>query len=373
MIVRRIVMAGFLAASVSSCGWVDVQSDGERPPTAVQRDGAIEVVDGERTVVARPGDTLYGLAARFDATPNQLIALNNLNRPYDLSVGQRLVLPAEQTLHRVQAGDTLGKIARDYDVPLGALASANALRDPYPLRVGEVIGVPKSGRSLASRPAPRPAARSTAPERSGGGVQVSALPETKPAPAPQSSSAATEPARPAAKPAPKPAPSAKRVPPARSVAKAPAVAEPAAPPAPAKPTVSAPAVATPGRKGGFLAPIDGPVIAKFGSQADGRRNDGVNIAAPKGAPVRAAAAGEVVYAGDALQGYGNLILVRHSDGWVTAYAHLDRILAKRGEKVTRGQAIGAVGATGGVSTPQLHFEMRKDNRAVDPVGRLSTT
>ncbi|MEQ9121657.1 MAG: M23 family metallopeptidase, partial [Alphaproteobacteria bacterium] len=149
--------------------------------------------------------------------------------------------------------------------------------------------------------------------------------------------------------------------------------EPTAPPPASATPPGGPSLATPGIRGGFLAPIDGPVIAGFGSQEDGRRNDGVNVAAPRGAPVRAAADGEVVYAGDALQGYGNLILVRHGDGWVTAYAHLDSILAKRGETVKRGQTIGSVGSSGGVGAPQLHFEMRQNNKAVDPIGRLAPT
>ncbi|MBM3582541.1 MAG: M23 family metallopeptidase, partial [Alphaproteobacteria bacterium] len=96
------------------------------------------------------------------------------------------------------------------------------------------------------------------------------------------------------------------------------------------------------------------------------RNDGINIAAPKGAPIRAAESGTVAYAGNELRGFGNLLLIRHANGLVTAYAHADEILVKRGDTVSRGQIVARVGNTGGVPSPQLHFEVRQGRRAVDP-------
>ena len=121
----------------------------------------------------------------------------------------------------------------------------------------------------------------------------------------------------------------------------------------------------------FSWPVRGRVLSTFGPKADGLHNDGINIAARAGAPVVAAENGVVVYAGNELKGFGNLLLVRHADGWMTAYAHLDKALVKKGQKVTRGQAIGTVGSTGGVSQPQLHFEIRKGTQAVDPAKFLS--
>jgi murein DD-endopeptidase MepM/ murein hydrolase activator NlpD len=132
---------------------------------------------------------------------------------------------------------------------------------------------------------------------------------------------------------------------------------PAAPPAPAPPTPSSTT---------FQWPVRGHVLEGYGSGRDGTHNDGINIAAPRGAAVEAADAGVVAYTGNELRGYGNLILVKHPNGWISAYAHCDLILVKRGDKVARGQVIGRVGSTGNVGEPQLHFELRRGNRAVDP-------
>lgn len=120
----------------------------------------------------------------------------------------------------------------------------------------------------------------------------------------------------------------------------------------------------------FAWPVEGEVISGFGPKDDGLHNDGVNIAAPAGEPVRAAEDGVVAYAGDELGGYGNLVLLRHSGGWVTAYAHNARNLVSRGQTVLRGDIIASVGASGGVSRPQSHFELRKGAEAVDPLPYL---
>jgi murein DD-endopeptidase MepM/ murein hydrolase activator NlpD len=118
--------------------------------------------------------------------------------------------------------------------------------------------------------------------------------------------------------------------------------------------------------GAFLWPVRGHVVATYGSRSDGTHNDGINIAAPKGAAVQVAEAGVVAYSGNELRGYGNLILVKHPNGWISAYAHCDQMLVQRGQKVARGQVIARVGSTGNVSEPQLHFELRRGNHAVDP-------
>ncbi|MHA7873321.1 MAG: murein hydrolase activator EnvC family protein, partial [Hyphococcus sp.] len=120
----------------------------------------------------------------------------------------------------------------------------------------------------------------------------------------------------------------------------------------------------------FAWPVRGAVIAEYGSGDVGRRNDGVNIAAPAGTPVRAAADGEVVYRGSELDGFGNLLLVKHTDGFVTAYAHNDAMLVKKGDKVRQGQVIAKVGESGAVTSPQLHFEIRQNLKSVDPIALL---
>lgn len=115
----------------------------------------------------------------------------------------------------------------------------------------------------------------------------------------------------------------------------------------------------------FSWPVQGRVVSEYGSYASGERNDGINIAANYGAPIRAAADGTVSYSGNELRSYGNLVLLRHDNGYVTAYAHAEHFVVLKGDRVTRGQVIGYVGATGDVRGPQLHFELRRGAR--DPI------
>jgi murein DD-endopeptidase MepM/ murein hydrolase activator NlpD len=112
--------------------------------------------------------------------------------------------------------------------------------------------------------------------------------------------------------------------------------------------------------------VQGRIVSDFGPKPGGLHNDGINISAARGAPIHAAENGVVVYAGNELRGFGNLLLVRHADGWVTAYGHCDQLLVRRGQQVRRGQAIARVGSTGNVRTPQLHFEVRRGTRPVNP-------
>ncbi len=129
----------------------------------------------------------------------------------------------------------------------------------------------------------------------------------------------------------------------------------------------APDVGLPSRDGrSFQWPLRGQIVSEFGAKTGGLHNDGINIAATQGAAVRASEAGVVVYAGNEVRGFGNLLLIRHADGWMTAYAHVDEMLVKRDEQVRRGQTIAKVGRTGNVTTPQLHFEIRRGTRSVNP-------
>ena len=120
----------------------------------------------------------------------------------------------------------------------------------------------------------------------------------------------------------------------------------------------------------FRWPLAGHILVDFGNTGSGERNDGINIAAAQGAQVRAAAAGTVSYCGNELKGYGNLVLIQHDDGYITAYAHVSSILVSRADRVASGQVIATAGATGDVSSPQLHFEIRHDKRPVDPKALL---
>jgi murein DD-endopeptidase MepM/ murein hydrolase activator NlpD len=166
---------------------------------------------------------------------------------------------------------------------------------------------------------------------------------------------AADPVRPAAA-----APAAKPVPSAQAPAATPAE--------PADSTGSISAAAKSSTE--FRWPAKGRVISGFGGKGGGS-NDGINISLPEGTPVKAAEGGTVAYAGNELKGYGNLVLIRHPDGWVSAYAHNGDLKVKRGETVARGQTIATSGATGNVSSPQLHFELRKGSTPVDPMPHLS--
>lgn len=121
----------------------------------------------------------------------------------------------------------------------------------------------------------------------------------------------------------------------------------------------------------FRWPAKGRVISGFGARGTGGANDGINIAVPEGTPVRAAEGGTVVHADDALKGYGKMVLIRHPNGYVSVYAHNGELNVKRGEAVKRGQVIAHSGATGNVTSPQLHFELRKGAQPVDPSTRLA--
>ena len=117
----------------------------------------------------------------------------------------------------------------------------------------------------------------------------------------------------------------------------------------------------------FIWPARGNLLAGFGAQEGGLHNDGINIALPPGSPVRAIASGRVVYVGNELRGYGNLLLIAHADDWVSAYAHNGEILVRRGDAVTQGDVVARSGSSGNVAVPQLHFELRRGSRAVDPM------
>ena len=121
----------------------------------------------------------------------------------------------------------------------------------------------------------------------------------------------------------------------------------------------------------FRWPVRGKVITSYGAKTNGKANDGINLAVPEGTPVKAAEDGVVAYSGNELKGYGNLVLVRHSNGYVTAYAHASELLVKRGETIKRGQIIAKSGQSGEVGSPQLHFEIRKGSSPVDPLQFLN--
>ncbi len=248
--------------------------------------------------------------------------------------------------YRIQAGDTVYGVARRFSVPVRGVIDANALRPPYGLRVGQVLRVPNPRRHRVQ------AGDTVYGVARRYGIDPSQIVSLNRIAAPYAIAPGQSLVLPAALPASRPAAVAL---PATAVTAAPATGSLAAIPAP------------PPRAGGkFLWPVQGRTIAGYGRKKNGLHNDGINIAAPRGAPVRAADNGVVAYVGNELRGFGNLILVKHAGGWITAYAHNQDFLVRRGQTVTRGQPIARIGSSGNVATPQLHFEIRKGTRSVDP-------
>ncbi|NOT72128.1 MAG: LysM peptidoglycan-binding domain-containing protein [Hyphomicrobium sp.] len=335
------------------------------------------------TIDVQPGDTLYGISKRHHVSLAELMAANAMTSP-NLKPGQKLIIPAAGGSHKsaaapsamaaapavaaapvappvpmtppspellakynstytVQPGDSVYKIARANRVNFSELQNVNGISDPRKVKPGTVLKVPAGAAPIAAAetlaqpvaPVAAPVAprmsqnTNTVPTVINSGKQVAALndkatdasPEVKAAPAVKADKVAA-----------------------------------------AAPQAAAQAVDS----SKLRWPVSGRVIAGFGGRPDGTHNDGINMSVPLGTDVHAAESGVVAYSGSELKGYGNLVLLRHDNGWVTAYAHNDELLVKRGDKVKRGQVIGKAGKTGTVDQPQVHFELRQGSKPVDP-------
>jgi murein DD-endopeptidase MepM/ murein hydrolase activator NlpD len=285
--------------------------------------------DGAITV--QRGDTVYALARKHDVSPQALIDANHLSAPYALQVGQRLSLPRAQ-VPPTRVVETIPAGSAPPAVPAGRVDSA-------PL-------APVSSAPISSSPV------SSAPTSSAAPMVAEVA---KPAPAPVAAQTPETPTKPIEANEPKPTEPPAQVATSRTLTQRQlSELEPAS-------------AAVPARAGrGFVWPVRGRVVSDFGPKGGGMHNDGINIAAAQGTPIRAAESGVVVYAGNELRGFGNLVLLRHADGWMTAYGHAEELTVQRGDQVKRGQVIGRVGATGNVTSPQVHFELRRGSRPVNP-------
>lgn len=343
-------------------------------------------------VAVEPGDTVEALSRRYNIPPAAIIQANRLRSPYRLQAEQVVMLPPPPT-YRVKDGDTVEGIATDLGVDEVALARANGLARPYHMQVGQVLRVPGGigpdgeiieeaqdtvtvppeitpRSSISAQALPPPGAASAQQSVAAVSPQVSVAVTAPPSPPPRydgQHSVQRQPAPSAAPTALAPSP--------QTVSAAPTVIVPATPPP--RPQPPAPAkqamVDQPSAKAGqphFVKPVGGQVIAGFGPTGSGQNNDGINISAAAGTPVRAAEAGTVIYTGNELAAFGNLILIRHAGGWVTAYGHLASVSVQKGAAVAQGQTIGTVGQTGSVNTPQLHFEIREGSKPVDPASYI---
>lgn len=267
----------------------------------------------------------------------------------------------------VAAGDTLYSLSRKYSVPVNDLAVMNNISAPFALSVGQKLKVP----DLASAPVRTAAAAPVA--------------KTTPAATSAQSKYGTPPAT------PKAGAPAKVATPAVATASATKAAASTAPKGGAKnatqnatktqpvkhaqqkissdPNKKLPSIAA-RSSSKFSWPVRGKILSHYGAKSGGLFNDGINIGASRGTAVKAAENGVVAYAGNEVKGMGNLVIIQHSGGWMTVYAHMDSMSVRRGARVSVGQKIGTVGATGKVDQPQLHFEIRKGTKAYNPSSYL---
>jgi len=297
-----------IAFVLSSCGAIEWPlprvrpQDSNKPIASIPRVFNAKSSLSKDVIYASRGDTVYALSRRHQVSVREIIEANQLLPPFHLQVGQRVILPRIR-YHVVHRGETFYGIAKQFRVNPYDLARANNLNPPYKIITDQRLILPR--RSLEKT---RNLENSLFkyPSKSSGISRKSNIP-----------------------------PSAVDRPSALS-------------------------------NKGFAWPVKGKVISNFGAKAKGMRNDGINIASRRGSSVVASENGTVVYAGNELRGFGNLLLIKHSGGWVTAYAHIEKVLVKRGMKVTKGQLIATVGSTGNVKKPQLHFEMRRGRIARDP-------
>ena len=278
--------------------------------------------------IVKPGDTLRGIGNRTGAGSEAIARENGLAAPYVIRPGQTLAIPGGR-YHAVAAGETGIAIAQAYGADWGAIVADNALAPPYILRVGQRLRLPDGTRPRPDRDDPL-LARARAFSIDIDDVVTGSQP-------------------------------------ALAEAAAPAAAAPAS--AAATATLASPAAFD----GRFAWPMKGKIVGRYGTAGAGKRLDGIKLAAPLGTPVKASAPGTVVYAGSEIGVLGGVVLVDHGGGWLSAYGHLATLAVVRGQQVAAGAPIGEVGDSGYVTEPQLHFELRRDRKPVDPLAWLPKT
>ena len=303
--------------------------------------------DGGRAVTVQQRETVYSLSRKHNVPADVILRANNLQSASMIQPGQRLVIPVRRTVnapaptaqtpqanvHTTVSGDTIYSLSRKYNVTPQAIANANSLTLSTQLKIGQQVRIPAGAAPVATTP---PAQTKTQPQKN-----VQTVPQTPPQQFVQN----------------------ENVPVPENVG----VVRPNTPPSVTE------VQRAPNAAPSFHWPVRGRILSAYGRKPNGQQNDGINVSVPEGTPIRASEDGVVAYAGNELKGFGNLILIRHADNWVTAYAHLGTLDVKKDQKVKRGEVIARAGQTGGVTAPQLHFEIRKGSNPVDPEKHLSGT
>ena len=275
----------------------------------------------QNIITVKKNDQLFILANRYSVSSREIIRLNKLKPPYKLRVGQKLILPKSR-LHKVKKGESLYGIARKYNVSITRLVQVNGLNEPYVIKSGEKLLIPFSMEETANNKqisqVKKKGKRSNSKNskrKKDSNVKKTFQSNKKTTSRDNKNSKTSKKGR-----SPK----------------------------------------------YFYWPLKGKIISNFGKKTKGINNDGINISAKEGTPIRAAAKGTVAYIGNKLKSFGNLVIIRHSGGWLTSYAHQSEISVTKGSTVKSGQIIGRVGSTGKVKKPQLYFSIRKGRKPINP-------
>lgn len=315
--------------------------------------------DQETEHVVTKGESLNGIANRAGVPRDSIIEANDLEPPYVIRIGQKLTIPrdsrpARRTVaassspaspsssaspterHIVKSGETLSGIAQRASVPRVLIAEANGLRPPYNIRIGQELLIPRTRRHIVK------------PGDTGFAISY------------------------------------KYAVPWDAIAIANGL-EPDAPIRAGKelliPTILEPPVTAPSAapvqtlQGRFAWPLSGPeqgtIRRGYTARGTSSYHDGIDIVAPRGTAVRASEAGTVIFAGNERQQFGKLVVIDHGDGWHSAYGSLSRVTVKKGHSVTKGERVGLLGDSSITGRTELHFEMRKDGKLVDPMSELT--
>lgn len=258
--------------------------------------------------IVKSGDNLSSIANKFNIGIVELAKLNNLKKPYNIRIGQKLKINSNSTkiknttkkttgIYIVKSGDNLSNIAKKNDMTLSEIAKLNNLKKPYNIRVGQKLKVNKNIVVAVEDRKEQPIEQKTQPKKE---IVISSSK----------------------------------------------------------------------KKNSFIWPVKGNIISSFGNKSNGLYNDGINISAPSGTNFKSTEDGVVAYVGNELRGYGTIILIKHNNNWISAYAHCGSVKVSKGDRVQKGDILGTVGQTGNVSTPQLYFSLRKGREAVDPLKYL---
>ena len=308
---------------LSACSGASSDAPGPLPPVShAPLSEARLPLPPSGTIIVQAGDTLYRLATRYQVTPQSIIRDNHLDDPHAIYTGMQLKI-SPRRFHEVKRDDNLYSLSQRYAISQYQLAEANGLKEPYALFIGQKLILPDTldfsildlGGDSVNNNLPNNLANNSGANSAANSVGNTApLPKASPSP---------------------------RTPPK---------------------SFATPAIG----KAGFTWPVQGEIIEEFGPVAHGIHNDGVKIKADRGTIVTTSAPGTVAYVGNNLKSFGSLILVKHEGGYISAYAHLDNISVREGDNLQSGTAIGQVGTTGRVASPQLHFEIRRSRTPVNP-------